>query len=471
MTDDPEETIGEIRELYSYDSRNQLIRHDSKTHDRTWLFSYDLGGNILQKTEYAYTTGTPGTPLSTVTYTYGTGAAADRVTNFNGSAVTYDGLGNITSIGSRTFAWDGRNLTGISDTGLNWSAAYGAGGIRLSKTVNGTETRYYTSGSRILAQVTGSNKMWFVYDNVGKAAGVVYNGTAYYYMYNVQGDVIAIVNCSTGKVVATYEYDAWGCCTVTCASGSTIGNVNPIRYRGYYYDVETGLYYLNGRYYAPEMCRFIAPDDTAILTISPTTLTNKNLYAYCDNNPVVREDSDGKCGLLITILAAAAVGFVVGVAGQVVSDITQNLLNGTNEHSSLGTYIGAGIGGAAGVVATTLTGNPALAGAITGGVTTFAADFIDKVSGKTDMTWKEIALDTAIDTVAGAAFGSIPVYASVKEPLDLAGYKVPKLNAIKNAILSKSELLSTLKPGEFIKNFINSLPLDAYYGKKQAFLK
>ncbi len=176
---------GENRELYTYDSRNQLIRHDSKTHNKTWTFSYDLGGNILQKNEYDYTTGTPGTANSTVNYTYGTGASADRVTSFGGQSVTYDGLGNITAIGSRSFTWDGRNLTGISESGLTWSAAYGAGGVRLSKTVNGTVTKFFVSGSRLLAQQTGGINTWFLYDNVGRMAGMLYNGTAYYYMYNV----------------------------------------------------------------------------------------------------------------------------------------------------------------------------------------------------------------------------------------------------------------------------------------------
>ncbi len=104
--------------------------------------------------------------------------------------------------------------------------------------------------------------------------------------------MIAIVSCATGKVVATYEYDAWGCCTVTCASGSTIGNVNPIRYRGYYYDAETGLYYLNSRYYDPELCRFISADDIAFLGIGDS-LTSYNLYAYCLNNPINRIDPFG----------------------------------------------------------------------------------------------------------------------------------------------------------------------------------
>lgn len=137
-------------------------------------------------------------------------------------------------------------------------------------------------------------------------------------MYNVQGDVVGLARATTGKIVATYEYDAWGNCSVTNASGYTIGDENPFRYRGYYWDEESGLYYLNSRYYNPEVGRFISADDTGILTLTPDGLTDKNLYAYCDNNPIVRTDGSGEVWHYAII--AAAIEGSLQLAGQLLDN-------------------------------------------------------------------------------------------------------------------------------------------------------
>lgn len=119
-------------------------------------------------------------------------------------------------------------------------------------------------------------------------------------IYNLQGDVTAIAD-ESGDIVAKYQYDAWGkvlavtnSYNMVQTSDTFIGNINPIRYRGYYYDRETGFYYLNSRYYDPETGRFINMDDTGVVTASPTVMTDKNLYSYCDNNPVMRKDNGGE---------------------------------------------------------------------------------------------------------------------------------------------------------------------------------
>ena len=127
----------------------------------------------------------------------------------------------------------------------------------------------------------------------------------YYYLYNIQGYVVALADASTGKLAATYTYDAWGKCTVTNASGYTIGTQNPFRYRGYYYDTETGLYYLNSRYYDPEVGRFINSDATEILEENQNHILQHNLFAYCLNNPVNMSDQNGN-------IAANVVGAIAG---------------------------------------------------------------------------------------------------------------------------------------------------------------
>lgn len=106
----------------------------------------------------------------------------------------------------------------------------------------------------------------------------------YYFQRNLQGDVVAIYD-TNGTLKAKYLYDAWGNCTISGETTSyDVANANPIRYRGYYYDDDTGLYYCNARYYSPKWHRFISPDDTAYL--DPESVNGLNLYCYCNNDPV-----------------------------------------------------------------------------------------------------------------------------------------------------------------------------------------
>ncbi len=124
--------------------------------------------------------------------------------------------------------------------------------------------------------------------------------TEYVFRRNFQGDVTHIYKLNADKTLslaARYKYDAWGNCEVEEIDGSGIGAVNPIRYRSYYFDTETGLYYLNARYYDPETGRFISADDTKFL--NPDAINGLNLFAYCGNNPVMRMDANGRSSLSI----------------------------------------------------------------------------------------------------------------------------------------------------------------------------
>ena len=158
----------------------------------------------------------------------------------------------------------------------------------------------------MVRQTWGGNTLDVIYDNNSKPCELNYNGTLYYYVLNLQGDVIAIVS-ENGTCVAKYTYDAWG--NVISQSG-TLAAVNPIRYRGYYYDSETGLYYLGSRYYDPVVKRFINADGAAFATINPYSngLTDKNYFAYCDNNPTSRSDDGGQ---FWNIVAGAVFGGLV----------------------------------------------------------------------------------------------------------------------------------------------------------------
>ena len=235
---------GAVIESYTYDGLNQLktVTRGSDVYD----YTYDNGGNILSVKKNGE---------SIKTYTYGNTEWKDLLTGFNGDSITYDAIGNpLAYRDGYSFTWqNGRQLATTTNGTNSYSYTYNADGCRTSKTVNGTKTDYYWLGSKLQAQKTGSEYIIFLYDENGSAYGfLVKNGSSeayYYYIFNVQGDVIGIIN-SNGTQVVSYEYSAWGeILSVTGTAASTIGQKNPLRYRGYYYDTETGFYYLQSRYY------------------------------------------------------------------------------------------------------------------------------------------------------------------------------------------------------------------------------
>ena len=276
---------------YTYDSANQLTREDNQAAGKTWVWTYDDAGNITSRKEYAYTTGSLGSVLSTVNYTYGDSSWGDLLTGWNGNTVTSDTIGNMTSDGTWNYTWEhGRELASMSGGGTTWNFTYNADGLRTKRTNGSTTYSYVYNGSRLSQMTVGSNTLYFAYDASGTPLSVTYNGTNYYYATNIQGDVTAILNTS-GTAVVQYTYDAWGKLLSTTGSmASNLGAHNPLRYRGYVYDTETDLYYLQSRYYNPNLCRFINSD--ALVSTGQGILGN-NMFAYCGNDPVNRKDISG----------------------------------------------------------------------------------------------------------------------------------------------------------------------------------
>ncbi len=135
----------------------------------------------------------------------------------------------------------------------------------------------------------GTNELHFYYGSDGKPAFVRMGVDWYAYVYNLQGDVIALTN-NSGSVVVAYSYDAWG---KPLATTGTLGRLNPFRYRGYVWDEETGLYYLRSRYYRAEICRFLNADAEIDVRHITGLFLSIYLYSYCANNPVICFDKDG----------------------------------------------------------------------------------------------------------------------------------------------------------------------------------
>ena len=282
----------QLKARYAYDSLNQLIREDNAYTGKTVTYTYDAGGNILGKTEYTYTTGELGNPTRTVVYGYTDSTWKDLLTSYDGTAITYDTIGNPQNWrGGMSFTWqNGRQLAGISKDGLTTSYAYNDSGIRLRKTVNGVTTQYYLNGSMIVAEVTGDVQTDYYYDESGNVFGFKRGNSEYYYIRNGQGDIIGILD-SSGTQIVSYVYDSWGkLVSISGSQAETIGEANPFRYRGYYYDTETGLYYLNSRYYDPEVGRFLNADG---LLGANEDILSYNLFLYCSNNPINYYDPTG----------------------------------------------------------------------------------------------------------------------------------------------------------------------------------
>ena len=318
-----------LREKYTYDSKNQLVRHDSVTQNCTITYAYDAGGNITSKKIYAYTTDSLDgkTPTETINYTYGNSAWGDELTSYKGENIEYDAIGNPTSYRGWGMTWQGRQLTkAVKDKTVTFT--YDSEGIRTSKSDGTNTTKYLLNGTQILAQKTGSTTLSFFYDQQGNRVGMADGSNHfYYYIYNVQGDVIALADASTGKLAVTYTYDAWGkLVKLEDSTANSVGTLNPFRYRGYYYDTETSLYYLQTRYYDPEVGRFINADAFASTDISGVLSTN--MFAYCENRPTIGSDPTGEWVHL-------AIGAAVGVASLYISDVLFNLANGESFASSL----------------------------------------------------------------------------------------------------------------------------------------
>lgn len=226
---------------------------------------------------------------------------------------------------------------------------------------------------------------------------------------DAQGNIIALID-NSGKVVVEYVYDAWGNHAVLDANGndltnaSHIGNRNPFRYRGYFYDVETGLYYLQTRYYDPEIGRFLNMDD--ISYADPEQFHGLNLYAYCGNDPVNRIDPNGTFWGMI-LIGALIGGLVNGISA---------LASGATLGQAALSFLSGGIMGAAMGAATAFGGlfaigsmgfGTALAGsAIIGAGGNLASYMIDSATYGREMTVGE----GLVAVVSGVSQGAISCF-------------------------------------------------------------
>ena len=368
---------------------------------------------------------TPVPAARTIQYGYAQTGWKDLMTSYNGQSITYDEIGNpLTYRDGMTMTWAGRQLTSLTQNGKQNTYKYDVDGLRLEKTAGGVTTQYqYVNGQLLGEKRSNGVVLRYTYDALGVLSGIQYKNAAgvttnYIVRCTLSGDVDQIYD-TKGNLVARYIYDTWGnTLSVIDSNGKAItdplhiANINPIRYRGYYYDAETGLYYLQSRYYDTTTRRFLNADE---ILGANSDINALNLYAYCGNNPVVREDDKGN---------AWFASMFVGVITQYVGDVVGNVLEGKSgveifwPTSSPGEYIAAGV--------TALIPGTGFAGAFIRNAVTEGIKAIEKKLKGQEVDWVEsivnIGTGTIADTVFKKASNSITDFITSKSPQNYSSY-------------------------------------------------
>ena len=276
---------GKQVEKFSYDKLGRLIFEENLDKNRKICYTYDENGNILTKSVNGEVT----------VYKYR--PKTNFLMAFGDETFAYDGMGNPTTYrGMDCVRVRGRCLNSVSVAGKNAYYGYDESGLRKTKKIYAQSTadepdetiQFVYENDKLLRQKNGDETIDFIYGSEG-IIGFKVGNSNYLYRKNLFGDVIEIYN-DESALVGKYSYTAFGVCTVELDDGG-IATKNPIRYRSYYYDDETELYYLKSRYYDPEVGRFITIDDISYL--APDIINGLNLYAYCGNNPIAYIDSTG----------------------------------------------------------------------------------------------------------------------------------------------------------------------------------
>jgi RHS repeat-associated protein len=419
---------------YEYDKLSRLTRENNRKLEYSQIFEYDESGNILRSEKYAYTKGELLTLISDNVYSYNQGNYQDQLVDFNGEEIIYDGLGRPTTYRNKTLVWSPRSTLLNYD---DYQYQYNEQGIRIKKVVGDTTHKYFVNGTKILIEELNTNsvKKYLKYKYFGdKLYGFNYNEVDYYYLRNTQGDITSIIN-RNGIEVARYTYDAWGNHVVNNLTEDNIGNINPFRYRGYYYDKETQLYYLNARYYDPEVGRFISQDNISYL--APETINGLNLYAYCGNNPVMLSDSSGCSpwyswlisglqlaggialmfvpgaqGIGASLIVGGTLGLIANAAAPAIGQAiggASSIANGWGAFSTGMSILGLGIPGLIGGIGLMLVGGATMAfGANEIVAATTGTNYIQQWTGMSDTaygwTYFGLNLASSLGQMAGNAY-------------------------------------------------------------------
>lgn len=282
----------QLLQKFEYDNLERLTKEYDYADNVKIVYEYDLEGNIKNVFRYNIETNAL---IKTDEYQYANMLWEDQLTKFNNESITYDNIGNAITIGSNILTWNsGRKLKSYENMALKIIYDYDYNGLRSKKVVGNVNHKYYYQDGDLIVEDIDGDIIKFIYDENSGLIALIYQNKIYYYEKNNQGDVIGILDSNLNKVVQ-YKYDSWGVIeSVIDETSDNIGTKNPFRYRGYYYDEETNLYYINARYYNPNWRRFINADGSIN---AEGTIDGYNLYAYVGNNPINRFDLNGNFSL------------------------------------------------------------------------------------------------------------------------------------------------------------------------------
>lgn len=318
-------TQSTIITTYEYDLFGRIIRENNQLLNRTYVYSYDNKGNILCKIEFYFTLGTLSNPLSIRSYTYNS-YVPDRLNYINSESFSYDNVGNPIIYRGHITTWCRGILLASYEITSDEVVDFGYDGFknRVCKTIRNSSyqvlksiTYEYVNGILFKECRPNNHDLTFLYSHDG-VTGFIHQGHIYFYEKNMQQDIIALRD-EDNDIAARYAYDAWGNHKVFTPTGNedtnpnSVGNLNPFRYRSYYYDIDLKMYWLSFRYYDSYVGRFISPDDYSYLDY--TKIHGLNLYAYSKNNPVMLYDPSGHVWLIIAaIVVSALISVAVTVA-------------------------------------------------------------------------------------------------------------------------------------------------------------
>ncbi len=274
------DNVVEREERYQYDSKGQIVKEIRNKEEIN--YSYDKEGNLIKENnkEYIYNSGR----LVRVVE----GNTLIQEIMYDGTKDKYKPINLIVNGSREDLRYEGRRLIGI---GKDISYEYDGEGRRISKTVKGNKEEYKYEGERLVKIIKEGREIEVLYDIKGEIVGLKNEEGYYYYRKDALGNIERIID-STGKTIVKYEYSVWGeLIEEKKIENKKIVEDNPYKYKSYYYDKESGLYYLKSRYYSASLHRFISLDQTEYMEIG--SITGLNLYVYCGNDPVNMADPDG----------------------------------------------------------------------------------------------------------------------------------------------------------------------------------